>query len=475
MLRPLTSEFVAKLSENLPDNTVRGATPAYLEEPRGRYAGLGTHVAAPRTTQEVSQIVSACNAAKIGIVPFGGGTGLVGGQIATDGPTPLILSLERMTEVRAVYPQENVLVTEAGAILANVQEAAHEVDRLFPLSLASEGSCRIGGNLATNAGGLNVLRYGNTRDLCLGLEVVLPSGQIWNGLTRLRKDNTGFDLRNLMIGSEGALGVITAAALKLFPRPQKNGTAVFVVSDPTAALHLLNMTQTRASGEVSAFELIHRTGLEFLQEKLPDVRLPFTNPPEWMVLIDLGMAADREPDSVLENIFEEAHAVGLVSDGLVAKSEDQRAQFWNVRERIPQANKAIGSIVSHDVSLPLGVIADFIAEGRKRLAKIGDMRINCFGHLGDGNLHFNAFPAKGQDRNAYESKRGDIQKTVHDLVSEMGGSISAEHGIGRLKARDLAHYADAGKLSAMRAIKSALDPNGIMNPGAVIDGGNSAK
>lgn len=468
MLNPLTNEFIENLAEGLPAKALRLATPADLEEPRGRYVGLGTHVATPHTVEEVSQIITACNAARIGVIPLGGGTGLVGGQVATRGPIPLILSLERMTQIRATYPQENVLIAEAGAILAQVQAAAQDVDRLFPLALASEGSCRIGGNLATNAGGVNVLRYGNTRDLCLGLEVVLPSGQIWNGLTRLRKDNTGFDLRNLMIGSEGALGVITAAALKLFPRPAENGTGIFVVQDPTAALALLNLAQTIAPSEVTAFELTHQTGLEFLSQTLPDVRQPFDAKPEWMVLVDLGTAAGRNPDALLERLFEEGYEAGLISDGAVAQNEAQRHQFWEVRERIPQANKIIGSIVSHDVSLPLGSIADFIVEGRARLAKIGDMRVNCFGHLGDGNLHFNAFPAQGRDRGEYDAMREDIQRCVHDLVSEMGGSISAEHGIGRLKANDLTHYGDAGKLAAMRAIKAALDPNGIMNPGAVI-------
>lgn len=468
MLNPLTREFVAKLADQLPERSLRLATPADLEEPRGRYVGQGSHVATPSSVEEVSTFISACNDAKIGVVPMGGGTGLVGGQVAPDGPTPLILSLERMKNIRALYPQENVMIVEAGAILANVQQAAQDVKKLFPLSLASEGSCRIGGNLATNAGGLNVLRYGNARDLCLGLEVVLPSGQIWNGLKRLRKDNTGYDLKNLMIGSEGSLGVITAASLKLFPRPAETGTGVFVVSNPKAALELLNMCQAIAGGEVSAFELIHKNGLEFLSETLPEVRQPFAARPEWMVLVDLGTSQGRDPEALLERLFEEGHEAGLISDGAIAQSEKQRSQFWSVRERIPQANKIIGSIVSHDVSLPLGEIAKFIDVVRARLAKIGDMRVNCFGHLGDGNLHFNVFPTKGRSRNEYDDLRGDIQTCVHDLVDEMGGSISAEHGIGRVKVDDLALYGDAGKLAAMRAIKNALDPNGIMNPGAVL-------
>lgn len=469
MLNSVSDDFIQTLASQLPADTLRPVSDAYLTEPRGYYRGQGSHIAFPRTVQDVSLIVAACHSAKVGIVPYGGGTGLVGGQVAADGPVPLIISLERMDKIRSIYPQENVLVAEAGAILANVQAAAADVDRLFALSLASEGSCRIGGNLATNAGGLNVLRYGNTRDLCLGLEVVLPTGQIWNGLTRLRKDNTGFDLRNLMIGSEGALGVITAAALKLHPRPAEHGTAFFAVPSPTAALSLLNLAQNMVSGEVSAFELIHKTGLDFLAETAPDVRQPFENRPEWMVLIDLGMAKGRDPQSTLVELFERGDAEGVISDGVIAHNESQRGQFWAVRERIPEANRAIGSIVSHDVSLPLSSLAAFIDEGRARLAKIGDMRVNCFGHLGDGNLHFNAFPAAGKDRKDYAELRDDIQSCVHDLVVEMNGSISAEHGIGRLKTADLAHYGDAGKLAAMRAIKGALDPHGIMNPGAVLE------
>ena len=412
----------------------------------------------------------ACAAARVPVVPYGGGTGLVGGQIAPEGPRPVILSLERMRAVRGIYPAENVIVVEAGAILQDIHEAAAEVDRLFPLSIAAKGSARIGGNLATNAGGVNVLRYGNARDLCLGLEAVMPDGRIWHGLKRLRKDNTGYDLRNLLIGSEGTLGVITAAALKLSPRPTGEGTALMVVDSPRAALDLLALARDRMGEGVSAFEIMHRAGLEFLAEALPDIRQPFAEMPEWFVLIDVGLASGLDPALTLEGLFAEAFDAGLVSDGIIAQSETQRHQFWEVREQIPEANRRIGSISSHDISLPMSEIPDFIVKGAEVIARIGAFRINCFGHLGDGNLHYNVFPMPGRARADHVAERDAIKRAVHDLVHEMGGSVSAEHGIGRLKVEDLERYGDPVKLDAMRAIKAALDPFGIMNPGAVLRG-----
>ena len=466
-LNSVSASFLDDLASHLPADTLRRPEPRYLEEPRGRYEGqANAALALPRTAGEVATIVAACNAAWVPVVPYGGGTGLVGGQVMPEGPTPLILSLERMNEIRAVHPLENVIVAEAGAILADVQAAAQEAGRLFPLSLAAEGTARIGGNLATNAGGVNVLRYGNTRDLCLGLEAVLPNGEIWNGLTRLRKDNTGYDLRGLLVGSEGSLGVITAAALKLSPRPASLGTALMVVTDPAAALRLLELAREHVGEAVSAFEIIHRQGPEFIAETLPDIRQPFAAPPEWMVLVELGMA--READAALEALFAAALEAGLVHDGLIAQSEGQRADFWSLREHIPVANKRIGAISSHDISLPLTALPEFIAEAGAKLAVMGDFRINCFGHLGDGNLHYNVFPAKGRTRAAYEEQRDAVKTCVHDLVAAYEGSFSAEHGVGRFKTRDLQHYGDPAKLAAMRAIKSALDPNGIMNPGVVL-------
>jgi FAD/FMN-containing dehydrogenase len=467
-LNPADPAFRACISNDLPDDIFRAAEDRYLEEPRGRYAGQQTLLALPRTVQQVSALIRHANEARVGVVPYGGGTGLVGGQVAPDGPAPLILSLERMNRVREVYADENVLVAEAGVILADVQAAADAADRLFPLSLAAEGSARIGGNLSTNAGGTGVLRYGNTRDLCLGLEAVLPDGQIWNGLTRLRKNNTGYDLRHLLIGAEGTLGVITAAALKLFPKPARTGTALLVVNSPRAALDLLSLAKAQLGEMISAFELIHRQGFEFLAETLPDVRHPFATAPEWCVLIDVGLSGDLDPSEALETLFATAHEAGLVTDGLIAQNAAQSADFWNIREMIPEANRRIGSVSSHDISVPLSAIPDFISKAGETLARIGDFRINCFGHVGDGNLHYNVFPLNGKSRADHDHQRSAIKAAVHDLVQEMGGSFSAEHGIGRLKRGDLEHYGDPAKLSAMRAIKSALDPVGIMNPGAVL-------
>lgn len=467
MLNPVTPEFLDRLSAIAP-GLLRAAEPRDLEEPRGRWMGQGRAVACPRSTAEVSQIVRACAAARVGIVPLGGGTGLVGGQLQPDGPEPLILSLERMTALRGAYPQENVLVVEAGMILQAVQEEAEKLGRLFPLSLASEGSARIGGNLAANAGGVNVLRYGNTRDLVLGIEAVLPDGSVLNGLKRLRKDNTGYDLRHLLIGSEGTLGIITAASLRLFPRPAHRVAALVAVPSPDAALKLLALAEGRLSGMISAFELIHRAGFDFIAETLPQISVPLQPVPEWSVLIDLGLPREIEADEALAMLYAEAADEGLVTDGVIAASEAQRAGLWAIREAIPQANRKIGAVSSHDISLPLSEIAAFIPRATAALEKIDRFRINCFGHLGDGNLHFNVFPLPGKSRGDHEHQRDQVKACVHDIVDEMGGSVSAEHGIGRLKVGDLEKYGDPAKLAAMRAIKAALDPFGIMNPGAVL-------
>lgn len=468
MLNPADKEFEALLLDHLSADVLRPVEPRYSEEPRGYHKGVVGLLALPRTVEEVSTLIRCANKARVGVIPYGGGTGLVAGQVIPDGPAPLVLSLERMNAVRAVYPDENVLVAEAGVILADVQSAARDADRLFPLSLAAQGSARIGGNLATNAGGTGVLRYGNTRDLCLGLEAVLPDGQIWHGLTRLRKNNTGYDLRNLLIGAEGTLGVITAAALKLFPQPEQTGTALMVVPSPRAALELLSLGRSQLGEGISAFELMNGQGFDFLTEVLPDVRQPFATPPEWCVLIELGLSGGLEVAESLETLFVAAMEAGLVSDGLIAQSAQQSADFWTVREQLPQANRMIGSVSSHDISVPLRALPDFIEAGGARVAAVGAFRINCFGHVGDGNLHYNVFPPRGKSRNDYAEQRDALQRAIHDLVHEVGGSFSAEHGVGRLKVGDLERYGDPAKLSAMRAIKAALDPNGIMNPGAVL-------
>ena len=465
MLNPCDPAFLTALEGQLPSGTLRAVQPRYLEEPRGKWHGQAGAVACPASVEAVAVIIRACGAARVGVVPWGGGTGLVGGQVMGEG-LPLILSLERMNRVRAVYPDENVALAEAGVILADLHRAAEAAGRIFPLTLASQGSCRIGGNLATNAGGVNVIRYGNARDLCLGLEAVLPDGTIWHGLKRLRKDNTGYDLRGLLIGAEGTLGVITAASLRLYPKPAAVGAALMVVPDPEAALQLLALAQARIGG-VSAFELISGVGLEFLAETMPQVRQPFANQPAWLVLVDLGLA-DGSPEAALTGLFEAAFSAGLVTDGIVAQSLAQRAQFWAMRETIPLANRAIGAVASHDIALPLGEIARFIRDAGPALAALGDWRINCFGHLGDGNLHYNVFPPQGRKPSEFKGMAGPVQDLVHGMVAARGGSISAEHGIGRLKVAELERYGDPAKLAAMRAIKQALDPLGIMNPGAVL-------
>lgn len=468
MLNPVSPVLEDRLRAVLPGDVFRRAEPRFFEEPRGRYRGSAGLILAPTTVQQVSDIVAACAANRVPIIPYGGGTGLVGGQVVEGDMNPVVLTLERMTAIRAIYPEENVLIAEAGAILADVQSAASDADRLFPLSLAAEGSARIGGNLATNAGGTGVLRYGNARDLCLGLEAVLPDGQIWHGLSRLRKNNTGYDLKNLLIGSEGTLGVITAAALKLFPTPAGEGTAMFVVPSPEAGLALLSMARTQLGDGISAFELIHEMGYRFLSETLPEIRHPFPDPPEWSVLIEVGLAMGLDPQEALATLFETALDAGLAVDGLVAQSEAQRADFWSVREHIPEANRRIGSVSSHDISLPLGAIPAFLSKGSEVIAQLGAFRINCFGHLGDGNLHYNVFPMPGKTRADHLEDRDRIKRAVHDLVASFDGSVSAEHGVGRLKVHDLQAYTDPAKLSAIRAIKTALDPTGIMNPGVIL-------
>ena len=440
----------------------------YLEEPRGRYKSNPMPVIKPRTTKQVSEIIYFCNQNNIGVIPYAGGTGLVGGQTIKSDKDTILLSVERMQSIRDILPEENIIIVEAGAILENVRQAANDIDRLFPLALASQGSCRIGGNLATNAGGVQVLRYGNTRDLCLGIEAVLPDGSILNGLKRLRKDNTGYDIRNLLIGSEGTLGIITAACLKLFPKPKETITGVLEISSPEIAIKTLADLQAKLDSSITAFELIHKQSYNFLSEVCPDVKIPFNNHPEWSILIELSAGVGSNLESRLFEGIEELLIKGLINDALIAQSEKQAKEFWNLRENIPEANRRIGSISNHDISLPISLIPKFIDEMPDAMVHLGDLRINCFGHLGDGNLHYNVFPPHGKNKNDYQHLREEIKTIIHDKINEFGGSVSAEHGIGRLKIDDLEKYGDPIKLMAMRSIKNAIDPKGIMNPGAVL-------
>ncbi|MCL5777083.1 FAD-binding oxidoreductase [Limibaculum sp. FT325] len=441
----------------------------YLHEPRDRWRGRAACVLRPRTTGEVAGLVAACNARRIGIVPVSGGTGLVAGQIIDKGATPVILSLERMTRIRAVLPEDGALIAEAGVTLSEVQAAAAAAGRLYPLSMASEGACRVGGNLATNAGGVQVLRYGNARDLCLGVEAVMADGSVHHGLKALRKDNTGYDLRHLLIGSEGTLGIITAAVLKLFPAPGEVVTGMLAVPSPAAAVALLHALRDRLGDGVTAFELIGGQGPAFIQRFHPDWHDPLAGKPDWRVLVEITGPADaglaERAETVLAGLFEE----GLAEDGILASSGQQRDAMWWLRETIPEANRKVGAVSSHDISVPLSSIPAFIEEAGRAVAAIDPaLTVNCFGHVGDGNLHFNVFPAPGRSRADHDPVRPAVKTAIHETAHRLGGSISAEHGIGRLKRADLAKFGDPAKLAAMRAIKAALDPNGILNPGAVI-------
>ncbi|MBY4892939.1 FAD-binding oxidoreductase [Rhodobacteraceae bacterium N5(2021)] len=455
-----------RLKAEVPD-ALRDPEARYLEEPRGRWQGQALAIVAPSSTAQVSRILRMSHDTGTPVVPYSGGTGLVGGQIKEGGDPPILLTMDRLSAVRAMDAQAGTMVVEAGAILQNVHEVAEAEGWIFPLTLASQGSARIGGLLATNAGGVNVLRYGNARDLVLGVEAVLADGTVINGLSPLRKNNMGYDLRHLLIGSEGTLGVITAATLRLFPTPQATGAAMMAVPSAQAALDLLRLAQGQIGEGISAFELMGKMGFDFLNEVGPQLRMPFDKAPEWCVLIDLGLSHGT-PEEALEVLFSKAYEAGLVTDGVIAQSQAQRQDFWAIRENIPEANRRIGSISSHDISVPVASVPAFIAEAPGRLARINTFRINCFGHLGDGNLHYNVFPQPGRTRADHEQERVAIKTCVHDLVHEVGGSVSAEHGIGRLKVGDLETYGDPGKLVAMRAIKAALDPKNILNPGAVL-------
>jgi len=465
-LNDATPELLTQIEAAIGPKGLRAPGVDDLTEPRGIFKGRAASVIRPSNSAEVSKVMEICHAAQVGVIPLGGGTGLTGGRSLEIGALPVLLSLERMSAIRAVDAAANTMVTEAGAILQNVQTAAEAEDRLFPLSLASQGSAQIGGVLSTNAGGVNVLRYGNARNLCLGLEVVLADGRIWHGLRGLHKDNTGYDIRDLMIGAEGTLGIITAAVLQLFPRPAQQLAAWIAVPNPASALQLFTLMSAALGHSISAFELIDQTGMSFLSETgvmTPPAHLPAS---PWIVLLDCGAASGDALSSQVETALAEAFEQNLCTDALISQNAAQRDMFWQIRETIPAANRRIGAVSSHDISLPLAAIPKFIETARAAIDP--GLRLNCFGHLGDGNLHFNIFPPKGAKRSDFAHMTKDVQRLVYDLVAEMGGSFSAEHGIGRLKLDELQHYGDPVKLAMMRAIKTALDPRGILNPGAVI-------
>lgn len=443
----------------------------YTNDPRDRFKGHAVPVYLPRNTEEVAAIVRACSVSGTGIIPYGGGTGVVGGQLVFEAENTILLSLEKMKSIRSISLDDGVMVVDAGCVLADIQAAAREEGMIFPLSMASEGSSQIGGNLATNCGGIQVLRHGNARDLCLGIEAVLPDGSVLNELSPLRKNNTGYDLRHLLIGSEGTLGIITAASLVLKPAPAQTLTAFCAVTGPAEAISLLRTMRKELGDAISAFELMSDFGFTLLAKHFPDYRFPLANHAPWYVLLD------ADGDDGLEERFEAVLAAqfetGLVRDGTIATSEAQRHALWQLRESTPEANRLSGAICNSDTAVPISRVPAFIKDTLSALAQIDEgLTVNAYGHVGDGNIHFNVFPPPGRSKRDIVENDQPLIDTIRHAINEAtlahNGSISAEHGIGRLKRDDLVRYGDPVKRAIMQQVKMAIDPKGIMNPDALL-------
>ena len=438
----------------------------YLVEDRGLFQGHSPLVLRPGSTAEVAAICKLATETKTALVPQGGNTGLVGGQTPHNGE--VVVSLRRLDKIRAVDVQSNTMTVEAGVILANAQNAATEIDRLFPLSLGAEGSCTIGGNLSTNAGGIAALAYGVARDLVLGLEVVLADGRIMHGLSSLKKDNTGYDLRDLFIGAEGTLGIITAATLKIFPKPRSTETAFAAVGSPSDALKLLDISRNTAAASLTSFELIPHIAIDFCVKHGPSIRAPLAEAHPWYVLMEISSPRDDARDTI-EAILSQGMDEGIVADAAIAANLDQRTAFWKLREVISPAQKPEGGSIKHDISVPVAAVPEFLAEADAAVTKlIPGARPFAFGHLGDGNIHYNVSQPVGADTAAYLARWHDVNDAVHGVVAKLGGSISAEHGIGILKRDELPHVKDPVAMDIMRSIKSILDPLNILNPGKVL-------
>jgi FAD/FMN-containing dehydrogenase len=440
-----------------------------LVEPRGLYTGRALAVVRPASTAETAQVVALCHERRVSIVPQGGNTGLVGGQIPDDSGHEIVLSLRRLNQVREIDLDANAMVVEAGVTLADAQAAARGADRLFPLSLASEGTCTIGGNLSTNAGGVAVIAYGNARDLVTGVEVVLADGRVLNGLSKLRKDNTGYDLKSLFIGAEGTLGIITAAALKLFPNPRSTATAFVGLADPRRALRLLEIARDYAGAGVTSFELIPRIGLDFVFAHRKGSREPLAAPHAWYVLLEISSQLPAGLDEILTAMLQAALEQGVIEDASIAASHEQRLAFWLLRESMSEVQTYEGGSIKHDVSVPVGAAPEFLARATQAVAAFAPgARVVAFGHLGDGNIHFNVSQPIGADKQAFLAKWEAMNEVVHGVVAEYHGSISAEHGVGRLKRALLQKTKDPVALDVMRALKATLDRRGILNPGKVL-------
>jgi FAD/FMN-containing dehydrogenase len=439
-----------------------------LVEPRGLYRGKALAMVRPGSTEEVAAIVAFCDEARIGIVPQGGNTGLVGGQTPDESGHEIILSTQRLRAIREVDPDADVMICEAGVTLAEAQAAALAADRLFPLSLAAEGTCTIGGNVSTNAGGVNVIAYGNARDLVTGVEAVLADGRVVNALSKLRKDNTGYDVKSLFIGAEGTLGVITAVSLKLFPNPRARVTAFVGLQSPREAVTLLRLVRERIGAGVVSFELISRVAHDMtIGHDL--ARAPLVGSHEWYVLVEAASQISYGLEEAFDAALEAAFDDGVIEDAVIAASLDQRMSFWGLRESIPEAQVKQGASIKHDVSVPVGAVPALIEEGTRAVEAFEPgARVVAFGHLGDGNIHFNVSQPAGANAQSFLDRWQAMNEVVHAIVARLGGSYSAEHGVGRLKREMLAKLKDPASLSVMRRIKAALDPNGVMNPGKVL-------
>ncbi|MCH8184179.1 MAG: FAD-binding oxidoreductase [Proteobacteria bacterium] len=444
----------------------------YVTEQRGMWRGVTPLVVRPKSTGEVARIVQLCARNATPIVPQAGNTGLCGGAVPHGDGREILLSVSRMNKVRGIAPLENTITVEAGCILADVQAAADDAGRLFPLSLAAEGSCQIGGNLSTNAGGTGVLRYGSARDLVLGLEVVLPDGRVWDGLRHLRKDNTGYDLKHLFIGAEGTLGIITAAVLKLFPRPAEFKTALVALPDVPQALELLVKLREGAGDRVSAFELMPHALIDLVVQNFPDIASPFAAVYPWYVLVEISAASGQDAatqGAILESSLADAMESGLARDAVVAQSEAQRRALWKIRETAPEAQKFLGASIKHDISVPLSAIASFIERAGAATEKVvPGARVLAFGHVGDGNVHFNVSEPPGTGGGAFLEQIAAVNHAVYEIAADLGGSISAEHGLGQLKREAVRRYKTDIEMELMQRVKDALDPQGIMNPGKVL-------
>ncbi|HEY1491723.1 MAG TPA: FAD-binding oxidoreductase [Steroidobacteraceae bacterium] len=442
----------------------------YLSDHRRLYQGAARAVALPRSVAEVSRVVALCDARGVGVVPHGGNTGYCGGATPDGSGSQLVIALSRLNRIRSVEPANDSLTAEAGCTLAQVQAAAAAAERFFPLSLGSEGTCQLGGNLSTNAGGTSVLRYGMARDLVLGLEVVLADGRVLELLSALRKDNTGYDVKSLFLGAEGTLGIITAASVKLFPMVRERATALIAVTDVHAAVALLSRVRSASSDRVSSFELLPRAALELTLRHIPGTMDPLGSPYPWYVLCELsGSAAGEALQGVLQECLAAALADGSILDAAVVSSERERAALWRIRGSVPEAQRREGAGLKHDIALPVGRLADFMAATLPWVRQhVPEGRLVAYGHVGDGNLHFNFSAVDAAAAPRLLRRTEEVRRAIHDLVAEYGGSFSAEHGIGALKVDELERYTSPVELSLMRAIKHALDPNNTMNPGKVL-------